>query len=134
MDHLAANLRSENMAKIRSKNTSPEVSVRKFLSSQGLRFRLHDQRLPGSPDVVFIKKKFAIFINGCFWHQHKGCKRSTIPKSNQDYWIPKLERNIKKFENNILKLKKSSWNTLTVWECEVKNGKAYNKIKEKLGN
>lgn len=132
MDHLTSILRSENMAKIRSENTSPEFTARKFLSSKGLRFRLHDKSLPGKPDIVFKSQKFAIFINGCFWHQHKGCKRSTIPQSNQDYWIPKLERNIRKQEKDFRLLKKMDWRVKVIWECKVNKPESFVKILSNL--
>lgn len=116
------------MAKIRSKHTVPEASIRKFLSNKGFKYRLHDNSLPGKPDIIFKNQKFAIFINGCFWHQHKGCKRSTIPKSNQEYWIPKLEKNIKKQEKDLRMLKKLLWKTLIIWGCQVNNKTAYEKL------
>lgn len=132
MDHLTPILRSENMSKIRSQNTSPEIFVRKFLSSKGLRYRLHDKTLPGKPDIVFKAKKTVIFINGCFWHQHQGCKRSTIPKSNQEYWIPKLERNINNQKNDIKMLKNLSWRIFIIWECEANKERKLENIFRKI--
>lgn len=132
VDHLTPILRSENMSKIRSKHTSPEVSVRKFLSSKGLRYRLHEKSLPGKPDVVFKANKTVIFINGCFWHHHKDCRRSTIPKSNQEYWIPKLERNINNQKNDIKMLRKLSWRIFIIWECEANNERKLEDLLKRL--
>ena len=103
-DHLTPEKRSLNMSKIRSKNTKPELIVRKLLHNSGLRYRLYAKDLPGKPDLSNKSKKFAIFVNGCFWHQHKGCSKANIPKSNTEYWIPKLNTNIKRFEKNLKKL------------------------------
>lgn len=112
--------RSWNMSRIRSKHTSPELQVRQALSGLGLKYRLHVKSLPGNPDIVFRKYKTVIFINGCFWHQHKGCKRATSPKSNIDYWKPKLKRNIQKQKENFKEFKKLGWKTVIIWECEAK--------------
>ena len=108
------------MSRISSKNTKPELIVRKLLYQNGVRYRLHAKDLPGKPDISNKKKKFAVFVNGCFWHQHKGCNRSNIPKSNKDYWIPKLKRNIQRQEENINSLKEMGWSTFIIWECELK--------------
>lgn len=118
------------MSKIKSKNTTPELRVRKALSSLGFRYRLHVKTLPGKPDVVLKKYKTAVYINGCFWHQHKGCKRSSIPKSNLDYWSPKLKKNIEKQKQNFKLLKNSGWNPLLIWECETKeiDSSAFKKV------
>jgi DNA mismatch endonuclease, patch repair protein len=113
--------RSSIMAKITSKNTSPEIAVRKALSNHNFKYRLHVKALPGNPDMANKKQKTAVFVNGCFWHQHIGCKRSSIPKSNQDYWVPKLKRNVEKQKIDIKLLNKLGWKTIIVWECETKN-------------
>ena len=131
-DVLTPKKRGLNMSKILSKHTSPELLVRKALANLGLRYRLHVKSLPGNPDIVFRKNNTAIFINGCFWHQHKGCKRATSPKSNIDYWKPKLERNIEKQKQNLKELKKLGWKTVVIWECEVKNSDKLNKILPKI--
>lgn len=112
--------RSYNMSRIRSKDTKPEMIVRKFLFSQGFRYRLHDKKLPGKPDIVLPKYKTVIFVNGCFWHGHKGCKRSSNPKSNQKYWGAKILGNIKRDINNKKRLMKSGWMEISIWECETK--------------
>jgi DNA mismatch endonuclease (patch repair protein) len=108
------------MSRIHSKNTAPELAVRKWLHNYGIRYRLHVKNLPGKPDLSNKKKKFAIFVNGCFWHQHVGCKRATIPKSNTEYWKPKLKRNIQNYQENVKKLLSGGWKVYTIWECEVK--------------
>lgn len=113
-------VRSYNMSRIRSKDTKPEEIVRKFLFSKGFRYRKNDRRYSGCPDIVLPKYKTVIFINGCFWHCHEGCSDFVIPKSNQDYWKPKLEKNCKRDEENYTVLKNSGWNVLVVWECELK--------------
>ena len=109
------------MSRIRSKNTSPEKRVRKILTKLGLRYRLHVKQLPGNPDVVIRKSRTIIFINGCFWHRHGGCKRSTMPKENVAYWKPKLDRNVARQKNSIKQLDKDGWRINIVWECETKN-------------
>ena len=112
--------RSYNMSRIRSRNTKPEAMVRKFLFSKGMRFRKNDKRYPGHPDILLPKYRVAVFINGCFWHSHEGCPDFVIPKSNQDYWVPKLVKNRERDEKNYEALKKDGWNVLVVWECELK--------------
>lgn len=113
--------RSENMSRIRSVNSKPEVIVRSLLHRLGYRFRKNVKTLPGKPDIVLKKYKTVIFVHGCFWHRHKGCHRSNLPKSNQDYWEPKLSGNVKRDAAHLKALKKLGWNVLVVWECEVKD-------------
>ena len=131
-DHLTKGKRSWNMSRIRSKNTKPEMAVRKHLYSKGFRYRLHVNDIPGKPDLSNKTKKIAVFVNGCFWHQHKNCSRSTIPKTNKKYWIPKLNRNVSRFKENINDLKSFGWKVFIIWECELKNNvkeiKAINEI------
>ena len=112
--------RSYNMSRIRSQNTKPEIVVRKFLFSKGLRFRKNDKRYPGHPDILIPKYKTAVFMNGCFWHCHEGCPAFVLPKSNQDYWEPKLEKNRNRDKENYAVLRKEGWNVFIVWECELK--------------
>lgn len=111
--------RSENMSRIRSTNTKPEEIVRKYLFSHGFRYRKNDKRYPGKPDIVLPKYRIVIFVNGCFWHMH-GCSRSRLPKSNQEYWQPKIERNIARDEANRRLLEADGWKVIVVWECELK--------------
>lgn len=112
--------RSENMRAIKSKNTKPEVIVRKLLHAMGYRFRLYKKELPGTPDIVLKKYKTAIFVNGCFWHRHQGCSRCTFPKTNTEYWENKFNANIERDRKNYEKLKELGWNVFIIWECEVK--------------
>jgi DNA mismatch endonuclease (patch repair protein) len=112
--------RSYNMSRIRSDNTKPEEIVRKYLFSKGLRYRKNDKRYPGKPDAVFPKYKVALFINGCFWHSHEGCSGFVMPKSNLDYWKPKLEGNKRRDAENTAKLEADGWRVITIWECELK--------------
>src|SRR5215204_5328197 len=112
--------RSYNMSQIKGKNTQPEMLVRKFLHVNGFRYRLHVKNLPGKPDIVLSKYKTIIFVHGCFWHQHPGCKRSTIPKSNQEYWTPKLRRNVERDLKHKIDLEQLGWNVFVIWECQTK--------------
>jgi len=113
--------RSYNMSRIKGKNTKPEILVRKFLFSKGFRFRIHDKRLPGKPDIVLPKYKTVIFVNGCFWHGHTGCKYYIVPKTKTEWWLNKISRTITSDFEAIQSLKKEGWKTITVWECELKN-------------
>ena len=108
-----------NMSRIRSTNSMPEEIVRKYLFSKGFRYRKNVKKLPGCPDIVFPKYKTVIFVNGCFWHKHD-CPRFVWPSSNQDYWIPKIQRNIERDRLNVAELQKKGWHIITVWECELK--------------
>lgn len=112
--------RSYNMSRIRSKDTKPELVVRKFLHKNGFRYRLHVKELPGKPDIVLPKYKTVIFIHGCFWHGHGGCKYFAIPKSNQTYWIPKIKNNVERNQGAELLLTANGWRVLKVWECSLK--------------
>ena len=111
--------RSKNMSRIRSTDTKPEEIVRKYLFSRGFRYRKNDKRYPGKPDIVLPKYRTIIFVNGCFWHMH-GCSRSRLPRSNQDYWKPKIERNIERDKENKCKLENDGWKVIIVWECDLK--------------
>jgi DNA mismatch endonuclease (patch repair protein) len=116
------------MSRIHSKNTAPELAVRKWLHNYGIRYRLHVKNLPGKPDLSNKKKKFAIFVNGCFWHQHVGCKRATMPKSNIKYWKNKLETNVKRLNENQKELEESGYSVFVIWECEAKNQQTINNL------
>lgn len=113
--------RSEVMSRIRSKNTSPEMFVRHLLFSEGFRYRLCCDKLPGNPDIVLPKWKLVIFVNGCFWHVHRGCSRSVEPKSNVDFWRSKLLKNVSRDAENYSKLASLGWRVLVVWECACRN-------------
>lgn len=120
-DKLSVAARSENMRKIRSKGMKPEITIRKLVHSLGYRYRLHKSDLPGKPDLVFSRLKKIIFVNGCFWHQHQDSKCHIVrkPKSNLDFWLPKLERTRKRDEENLLKLSQLGWQSMVIWECEI---------------
>ncbi|PSO42918.1 very short patch repair endonuclease [Candidatus Saccharibacteria bacterium QS_5_54_17] len=132
MDGLSREARSRNMSKIGAKNTKPELLVRKFLHNKGYRYRLYSN-LPGKPDIVFGSKKVAVFIHGCFWHQH-GCHMSYIPKNNRKFWLDKLKQNVARDEKVSNELHESGWFVVTVWECEVYRDidETVEKIKETL--
>ena len=119
-DNHSKEIRSYNMSQIRSKNTKPEEIVRKYLFSKGFRERKNDKRYPGRPDIILPKYKTAIFVNGCFWHMHDGCPKFIMPKSNIEYWKPKLERNKRHDIENKITLEKQEWKVIVVWECELK--------------
>ncbi len=118
-DNYSKDVRSYNMSQIRSTNNKPEETVRKYLFSQGFRYRKNDKRFPGKPDIVLPKYKTAIFVNGCFWHMHD-CGKFVWPSSNQDYWQSKILRNVERDEANIVLLKDMGWKVIVVWECELK--------------
>ena len=127
--HKVSEQRSKNMAAIKSKNTKPEIAVRKLLHSMGYRFRLHRKDLPGSPDIVLPKYKTAIFVHGCFWHRHENCKYATTPKTRKEFWEKKFQANVKRDLEIQEKIKNIGWISLVIWECELKN---YKKLKKKL--
>jgi len=110
--------RSENMRRIRSKDTKPEKALRSLLHRAGYRFRIHANDLPGSPDIVFPARRKVVFVHGCFWHQHRGCIDGRTPKSNNDYWSPKLANNRKRDRKNRSKLRNLGWACLVIWDCE----------------
>jgi len=118
-DYKVSEARSRNMSAIKSKNTRPEIVVRKFLHSKGYRFRIHRKDLPGSPDIVLPKYKTVVFVHGCFWHRHEGCKYKTNPKTRKEFWENKFNQNIKRDRNNFKELKKLNWKVLVIWECEL---------------
>jgi len=112
--------RSYNMSRIKGKNTRPEMIVRKFLFSKGFRYRLHDKKLPGKPDIVLPKYKTVIFINGCFWHGHEGCRYYVVPKTRTTWWIDKINRNKQLDAENYNKLLQLDWKIIYIFECELK--------------
>lgn len=123
-------VRSGNMSHIRSKDTKPEVTVRKYLFSKGFRYRKNVKTLPGCPDIVLPKYKTVIFVNGCFWHKHD-CPRFVWPSSNEDYWREKIIRNVKRDGDNYEQLEASGWNIYVVWECQLKK-KDFDNTMDKL--
>lgn len=120
--------RSYNMSQIKGKNTKPEMLVRKFLFAKGFRYKLHDKKLPGKPDIVLPKYKTVIFVNGCFWHGHKDCKYFVVPKTKTDWWLNKINTNKANDERALAVLTEQGWNVIYIWECELK----VNKILETL--
>jgi len=116
-------VRSFNMSRIKSKNTKPEIVVRKFLYSNGFRYRLHRKNLPGTPDIVLPKYRTIINVHGCFWHGHNNCKYYILPKTRTEWWAAKIERNKKKDVENSLALQRDNWKIIDIWECELKKEK-----------
>ncbi len=119
--HEVSEQRSRNMSAIKSKNTKPEIKVRKVLHSMGYRFRLHRKDLPGSPDIVLPKYKTVIFVHGCFWHRHENCKYASTPKTRQEFWEAKFRENINRDKLNQENLSSKGWKIIIVWECEIKD-------------
>ena len=129
-DNHSKEVRSMNMSHIRSKNTKPEEKVRKYLFSKGFRYRKNVRNLPGCPDIVLPKYKTVIFVNGCFWHKHD-CPRFVWPTSNEDYWIPKISRNVERDQKNHELLQQLGWHVIVIWECELKKADS-NKYLERI--
>ena len=123
MDTLTREERAERMSRVRSKNTKPEMRVRRIVHRLGYRYRLHRRDLPGTPDLAFIGRRKAIFVHGCFWHRHPStdCKLARLPKSRAEFWTPKLERNRARDEDNQSKLEAIGWGVLILWECQLKD-------------
>lgn len=119
MDRISPAKRRNNMQRIRSKNTGTEMTVRRMIFSMGFRYRLHDSSLPGTPDIVFRKRCKVIFVHGCFWHQHEGCKEASLPSSNTDYWLPKLKKNVERDKARQKELQAIGWHFLVIWECQL---------------
>ncbi|WP_285011094.1 very short patch repair endonuclease [Pedobacter faecalis] len=122
--------RSYNMSKIRGKNTKPEMLVRKFLHAQGFRYRLHVKDLPGKPDIVLPKYKTVIFVHGCFWHGHEGCRYYVVPKTRTEWWQAKINGNINKDLSVKALLINAGWSVIEVWECDLKKQSFSNRINE----
>lgn len=121
--------RSYNMSQIKGRNTKPEILVRRALFSQGFRYSLNDKNLPGKPDLVLPKYKTVIFINGCFWHGHEGCKYFVVPKTRTEWWLNKINKNKGKDTESGMILTKMGWKIITVWECELVSGKKDYRLK-----
>lgn len=131
-DTLTVAERSECMRRIQGKNTRPEMIVRRLVFSMGYRYRLHRQDLPGCPDLVFPRFKKVVFVHGCFWHSHPGCRRATVPKSNKKYWCSKLEKNRIRDQASQIALQSLGWKAMVIWECEIKNSDLTEKIRQFL--
>lgn len=126
--------RSENMARVKNKNTKPEIYLRKLLWHKGFRYRINYKQLPGSPDIFIPRYNTTIFVNGCFWHMHENCKYSSIPKTNRDFWEKKLKSNVKRDSKNYEELKKLGFNVIVVWQCEINKMKSDESILENMIN
>jgi DNA mismatch endonuclease (patch repair protein) len=120
-DSISPERRSWVMSRVAGKNTSPELAVKRAAHALGLRFQLHRKDLPGTPDLVFPKLKIVVFVNGCFWHRHRGCKRARTPKTRVDYWDAKLQRNVDRDRRVRSKLRSLGWKSIVIWECETSN-------------
>lgn len=123
-DTFSPEQRHQVMSRIRDKNTRPELAVRRYIHGSGLRYSLHAKNLPGKPDMVLRKFKVVVFINGCFWHAHEGCKYFRFPKTNREYWERKINANVARDKQSYDTLRWDGWRVLVVWECELKNGNA----------
>lgn len=121
LDPLSPTERSKRMSLIKNKDTKPEMVVRRLTHSMGYRYRLHKKDLPGCPDLAFTGRRKVIFVHGCFWHRHPGCKNDRPPKTRADFWLPKLKSNRMRDLKNQNKLRETGWNILVVWECELNN-------------
>lgn len=122
------------MRAVRRENTGPELAVRKAAHRLGLRFRLHRKDLPGTPDLVFPKHRTCLFVHGCFWHRHPGCKKATTPKTRREYWLPKFERNVARDREKEEALRRLGWRVVTIWECQTSDPDALEKrLRESFG-
>jgi DNA mismatch endonuclease, patch repair protein len=132
MERMSAEKRRKVMRSIRGKNTRPEMIVRRSAHALGYRYRVHGVKLPGRPDLVFSRRRKVVFVHGCFWHQHEGCKLAKVPKSNLEYWLPKLERNRLRDARAQADLRGLGWQLLVIWECEVDDQKLAERLREFL--
>jgi len=132
-DRISSAHRSWNMSRIKSKETTIEVLVRRFLFHRGFRYRKNVRGLPGTPDIVLRKYKTVIFINGCFWHMHKNCKESVVPKTRTEFWLTKLTKNVKNDEKHYRELRQQGWKVIVIWECQLDRTN-YEQTMEKLVN
>lgn len=121
MDRLSPDRRAANMRAIRAKDTAPEMEVRRLAHALGYRFRLHRRNLPGSPDLVFPRRRKVVFVHGCYWHRHAGCQFAYTPKSNADFWLQKFEGNQQRDQRALDRLQEAGWDSLIVWECETRD-------------
>ena len=119
MDFISKDKRSKIMRSIKSRDTKPEIYLRKFLFSKGLRYKVAYKKLSGKPDIAFVSKKLAIFVHGCFWDQHKNCEITNVPASNSRFWKKKFDANVQRDKNNLSLIENMGWNVLIIWECEI---------------
>lgn len=125
--------RRRNMAAIRGRDTGPEMALRRALFGMGYRFRVHVKELPGRPDVVFLGRRKAVFVHGCFWHRHEGCRNSVLPRARRDWWAAKLSANADRDARNLARLADGGWQTLVVWECELASPGTVEQVSAFLG-
>ena len=121
VDHISKERRSWLMSQVKQKNTGPEIRVRKTTYKLGIRYRLHSSQLPGKPDLVVGSRKTVIFVHGCFWHRHRGCKKSSDPKTRLEYWGNKFRENVQRDQSNYRKLRRIGWRSVVIWECQTKD-------------
>ena len=134
VDTVSPDIRSRIMAQVKSKDTKPEMTVRRLLHGMGFRYRLHRRDLPGRPDLVFPSRNKVVFVNGCFWHGHSGCVRARVPATNREFWLAKFERNQIRDSRNSAQLIDEGWDVMTVWECEMRDlRKVTNRLLSFLG-
>ena len=119
-DNVNKEVRSYNMSRIKGKDTKPEMLVRRYLHNHGFRYRLHVKKLPGTPDIVLPKYKTVIFVHGCFWHGHEGCKKSSLPKTRAEWWREKIKKNIINDANSVEALQQQGWRVIILWQCQMK--------------
>ena len=124
MDIVDKQTRSRMMAGIKSKDTQPEMRVRRFLHAKGFRYRLHDRTLPGAPDICLPRYRVVIFVHGCFWHRHKGCSLSYVPATNKERWLPKFQKNVERDRKNIKALISAGWKVIVLWECGLRRNES----------
>ncbi|NKJ47361.1 very short patch repair endonuclease [Burkholderia sp. SG-MS1] len=133
MDTLTPERRSDVMRRVKQKDTRPELCVRRVAHAMGFRFRLHRKDLPGRPDLVFPKLRVCLFVHGCFWHRHVGCRFATTPKSNEKFWLSKFDRNVERDERNASDLEALGWRVVVVWECETRDAETlFQRLKREL--
>jgi DNA mismatch endonuclease (patch repair protein) len=132
-DKLSKKRRSWNMSRIRGKDTKPEMVVRSALHRMGFRYRLHVRKLPGCPDIVLTKYRTVVFVHGCFWHRHRGCRNCSMPTNNREFWRAKLEGNAVRDKTNARALRKQGWRVIVVWECETKRAGFVQRLTFRLG-
>ncbi|SCY13399.1 very short patch repair endonuclease [Nitrosospira sp. Nsp13] len=121
MDSVTPTRRSEIMGRVSSRDTKPEMMVRRIVHAMGYRYRLHAKDLPGKPDLMFRSRRKVMFVHGCFWHRHNNCALARLPKSRQDFWLPKLDANRQRDTKNERALREAGWDVLTIWECELRD-------------
>jgi DNA mismatch endonuclease (patch repair protein) len=134
VDRISEEKRSWNMSRIKGSDTKPEIIVRSFLHRQGLRFRVNDKNLPGKPDIVLKKYRTIVFVDGCFWHRHTGCRFAYTPKSRIEFWTEKFKSNVKRDKKVNTMLKEQGWNVVRIWQCETKTSEKLSHLTNQITN